>query len=120
MKWNLSNPQQRLYLLATIILVAGLASSIFIFCTAGGIPENVLISETEDFRKYVRGLELYGGKSNVMAAELMNWFNGLWQGKSLAYTVGFITIIISFGIFFVAYHSTSDSEPDDRDETNHG
>jgi hypothetical protein len=116
MKWKFSNPQERLYILASIILVAGLASSVVIYLTAGEIQENVLISETEDFKKYVRGLELYGGKSNVMAAEIINWFNGLWQGKSLAYTVGFITIIISFGIFFVAYHNTSESEPSDRDE----
>lgn len=120
MKWKLSNPQVLLYILASIILVVGLVSAVIIYLTAGEVPENVLISETEDFKKYVRSLELYGGKANVLAVEFMNWFNGLWHGKSLAYTVGVITIIISFGLFFIAYHRESDSKPGGWDENNRG
>lgn len=110
MRWKLSNPQHRLYILALAILVAGMASAVIIYLVAGEVPENVLISESEDFKKYTRQLELYGGTANVLAAEFMNWFKSLWHGKSLAYTVAVITIILSCGLFFVAYHMETDSK----------
>jgi hypothetical protein len=116
MNWKLSNHQHRLYILALVILAVGLVSAVIIYFTAGEVPENVLVSETEDFKKYVRSLELYGGKANVLAVEFMNWFNGLWRGKSLAYTIGVITIIVSCGIFFVAYHMGPGSKPGQDDK----
>jgi len=77
----------------------------------------------EGSKKYLHDLELYGGKVNVLAAEFTNWFYGLWHGKSLAFTTGCITIVISFLLFFIAYHSPSALEPDNHeiknpDETN--
>ena len=38
-------------------------------------------------KKYVRELELYGGKINVLAVELRQWLASLWRGKALAYTI---------------------------------
>jgi hypothetical protein len=57
-------------------------------------------------------LELYGGKANLLANELTRWFAGLWHGESLAYTIGCITIFLSFGLFYVAYHWPSNLESD--------
>jgi len=112
MKWK-NDTQGRLYLCSAIILFAGLASSIFIILTAQDVYDTASGYEVEESKKYMRDLELYGGKSNVLAMELMKCFNGLWHGKSLAYTVGCITILISFGLFFVGYHSLSNLESDD-------
>ena len=50
---------------------------------------------------FLRQLELYGGKGNVMAAELREWFAGLWQGRNLSYTVEFITVIVSIILWYI-------------------
>jgi hypothetical protein len=53
---------------------------------------------------------------NVLADEFRRWFDGLWQGKSLAFTITFITIFISFGFFLVAYHLPPDLNSVQRSE----
>jgi hypothetical protein len=108
---KITNPQTRLYLSACIILVVGLTGSIFIYLTAENSPDTVLGYEVDESKQYMRDLELYGGKANVLAVEFMKWFKGLWHGTSLAFTVGFITIFVSLCLFFVAYHMPSDRRP---------
>jgi len=118
MKWNLASPQTRLNISSALILCAGLASSIYIYLTAGNITDSVL--EYEETKKYVHDLELYGGKANVLAVELTKWFHGLWHGQSLAYTIACISIFISFGFFLVAYDAPSDVESDDFSKSRQG
>jgi len=112
MKWRTANLQAFLYLVGTIILLAGLGSSVLIYELSGDRSASVLGYEDaggsvypilpEDSKQYLRGLELYGGTANVLADELRRWFVGLWHGKSLAFTVAFITILVSSGVFYVA------------------
>lgn len=67
---------------------------------------------------YKHDLELYGGKLNVLADQFMRWFAGLWHGRSLAFTVACITVVISLVFFFVAHNLTSDGgAEDDRTRT---
>ena len=108
MKWKTANLQTRLYLISAIILLVGLGSAILIYLTAENDSYSIL--GYEDSKTYIHDLELYGGKANVLASEYMRWFGGLWHGKSLAFTVACITIIISFGFFFVARTSRSYNE----------
>ena len=120
MKWKSISLQTRLYLIAAVILLAGFGSAGWIYLTADGTSDNVLGYEAaggyvypvapEDSKMYMHNLELYGGKVNVLANELMRWFVGLWHGKSLAYTVACISIIISFAFFFVANQLPSDTK----------
>ncbi len=56
----------------------------------------------EDSKQYLRGLALHGGTANVLADKFGRWFDGLWHGKSLAFNVGCIAILISSGIFYAA------------------
>jgi hypothetical protein len=63
-------------------------------------------------------MQLYGGKAGVLADEFRRWFVGLWQGKSLAYTVAFITIFMSFLVFYFANHLPSNFEPDVHSKNN--
>ncbi len=102
MKWNIKNPQTRLYLISAIMLVAGLGSSLLIYLAAGNASDNVPDYGPETSRMFTHDLELYGGKVNVLANELSNWFVGLWQGKTLAFTVACITIFVSLVFFVVA------------------
>ena len=130
MKRKITNLQSRLYLIAAIILLVGLGSAVLIYLTAeddsGGVfgyeiaGGNVYPIKPEDSKKYIHDLELYGGKGNVLANELMRWFAGLWHGRSLAFTMACITIFMSFGVFLVARHLPPDLHHDARDENNHG
>jgi hypothetical protein len=118
MKWNLTNLQTRLYFVTVIILLVGLGSAILIYLTAENDSDSALSYEAaggnvypttpEDSKRYMHDLELYGGKANVLVNEFRSWFVGLWHGKSLAFTVACITIIVSLGFFFVARNLPSD------------
>jgi hypothetical protein len=72
----------------------------------------------EDSKKYLRDLELYGGKANVLGDEFMRWFVGLWHGKSLAFTIACISIFISSGVFYAANLLPSRLKTDVTSENN--
>jgi hypothetical protein len=127
MKWKITNLQTRLYLIAALILLIGLGSSLMIYLTAEDDSNSVLGYEMaggyvnpimpEDSKKYMHDMELYGGKVNVVVNEFLRWFVGLWHGRSLAYTAACITIFISCAVFFVANHLPPDVISDARDES---
>ena len=126
MKWDMASRQSHLYLIAVIILLAGLGSAILIYLTAVDNSNDALGYEVaggnvypvapEDSKMYIHNLELYGGKINVLANELTRWFAGLWHGKSLAFTIAFITIFASFCLLFIASHLSSGEGADVHDE----
>jgi len=103
--------QARVRLLTAGILVAGLGASGLIYATAKPKAPNPLGYEPEDTKKYLRDLELYGGKVNVMATEFMRWYDGLWRGPRLAGTVATLTVLSAFAFWFAAHpRSTEDLE----------
>ena len=116
MKWNITNSQTRLYIISAITLLIGLGTSTIIYLTSGYVSESVLGSEPEISKMYTHDVELYGGNAKLLADDVMHWFAGLWQGESLAYTIGCITILISFWVFFVAYLSPFDVESGIQDK----
>lgn len=56
-------------------------------------------NSTENSKKYIHDLQLYGGRSAVLADRFMRWFSSLWHGTSLAYTVCVISILISLCLY---------------------
>jgi hypothetical protein len=112
MRWTTANLQTWLYFISGIILLAGLGSSVLIYESSGDRSGSVLGYEDgsgslypilpEDSKPYLRGLQLYGGTANVIADELRRWFVGLWHGKSLAWTLACITILVSSAVFYTA------------------
>jgi hypothetical protein len=117
MKWRPANLQKRLYLIAAIILAVGSSCAVVIYLTAENVSEDSLVHQFEHSKKYRHDLEVIGGKANVLANDFIRWFGGLWSGKSLAFTVAFITVIISFGFSLFAYYLPPNSRPDDRKDT---
>ncbi len=111
-----------LYLASVIVLLLGLGSALVIYMRAGNDPNSVLgyYSEggyvytvaPEDSKMYRHDLELYGGKANVLADDFRRWFEGLWQGKSLAFMVGGCSIIISLIFLTAARRLPSDVKSD--------
>jgi hypothetical protein len=86
-------PESRLRAWTLTILVAGFGSVVAVYFTAAPEGDNPLGYNPLDTKGYVHDMELYGGKANVLAEELREWFVGLWQGRQLAYTIAVLTVI---------------------------
>lgn len=109
-------------LISALILLVGLGTAIHIYQSAdidvSGVLGYQIIGGTvypimpENTKIYKHNLEVYGGKAAVLADDFRRWFNGLWHGKTLAFTIAVITIFISFAGFFTARHLPSLSESD--------
>jgi hypothetical protein len=92
---------RRLRIVAGAVLIVGLATAIGIYLSAARSPDDMLVYEIEHSKQYQRALELYGGKANVLAVELTQWFDSLWHGTRLAYTVACATLLLS-AVFWLA------------------
>jgi len=90
----------RLRFAAALILIAGLAAAIWIYLSAAP-AEDALVYDPMQSKKYLHDLELYGGKANVLAAQIMDWFESLWHGTRLAYTVACTAVVLA-GVFWFA------------------
>jgi len=73
-----------------------------IYLTAQPPPANPLGYDPLDTKRYLHDLEVYGGKANVLAAEFRDWFDNLWHGKRLAFTVAVLAMIAAFAFRFFA------------------
>ena len=102
MRWALLTPQARVRAGALAILIIGFTAAVVIYMTAQPPPGNPLGYDPTDTKKYLRDLEVYGGKANVFAAELREWSDSLWHGKRLAFTVAVITLIAAASFKFFA------------------
>jgi hypothetical protein len=100
--------QTRLYLGSAVIMLVGLGAAAVVYLAAGDVPVGVPDFDPEGSKKSLRNLEMYGGTANVLVAEFMTWFGGLWHGQSLAYTIATITVVISCVLFYVAHNWPSE------------
>jgi len=93
---------KRIHQLTAGLLATGFGAALIIYLSAAPKGANPLGYEPEDTKKYLRDLELYGGKVNILATEFMRWWDGLWQGRNLAFTVGWLTAIAALAFWFIA------------------
>ncbi len=116
-----------LYFASAAILTAGIVSSILIYLAAAN--DESADSEYEVIggfvypgggtynKKYIHDLQVYGGNAAMLADRFTRWFNGLWHGTSLAYTVAVITLLVAFIVFVAArnvHHFQSDAAGNDN------
>jgi hypothetical protein len=99
---NDNNPKKLVQRVTAAILSVGLVSAVVIYLTAEEPAENPLIDQLENSKVYRRSLEMYGGKANLLAEEFTRWFGSLWHGKSLAFTVAVIAVVIAAIYHFLA------------------
>lgn len=114
----------RLYLGGIVILAAGLCGAILIYLTAADASNSagsyVIVNgvsypmDLTHSKAYVHELERFGGKAAVLFDELYRWFVSLWQGKSLAITIAWLSSLVSAGIFLFAANLPFGSAPDSR------
>ena len=94
-----------------LILVLGLGTAAILHRTSAPPAPSPTGFEPEDSKKYLRQMEMIGGKANVVGAQFTRWFDGLWQGRGLARTVAVLTLA-SAGLFWVAARPRPDEGPE--------
>lgn len=87
-----------------MLLLIGFGAALVIYLTAGPVTADPLLGDPLGNKKYIRELQVIGGKANVVAAEMQIWFEGLWHGQALAGTVAVLTVGVALAFRFVATH----------------
>lgn len=85
------SPPVALRLAAVLVLLAGLLSAGVVYVMADEATEDPWTQQIQNSKLYRRDLEIYGGKLNVVGADLGQWFTGLWHGRTLAFTIVALT-----------------------------
>ena len=80
------------------ILLVGFAAAAVIYA-ANREPDDYELERTKLYR---HDLEVYGGRANVLADDFRRWFDGLWRGRNLAFTVAWISVLAALAYRFVA------------------
>jgi hypothetical protein len=122
---NNAELKKRLRLSCLVILVAGLCSAMLIYLLAEDVPDDslgyvvangtVYPLSTSDSKKYRREIQRFGGKAALVFDDFNRWFVELWQGKTLAKTVAWISILLSLGIYLFANSLGPDARADSPD-----
>ena len=104
--------KRRLRLSCLIILVSGLCGAMLIHLLVEDIPDvslgytvvngTVYPLSTRDSKIYRREVQRFGGKAALAFDDFDRWFTQLWQGKTLAKTVAWISVLLSLGIYLFA------------------
>ena len=92
----------RVRLVTRIMLAVGFTGAVIAYVAARQKPENPLGYDPLQTKQYRHDLEVYGGKANVIAAEFREWFDGLWYGTNLAYTIAVLTLLLVLVVRFFA------------------
>jgi len=105
----------RIRRITRVMLAAGFTAALVAYVAARQKPENPLGYDPLQTKQYRHDLEVYGGKANVIAAEFREWFDGLWYGTNLAYTIAVLTILLVLILRFLltpAYPMEVEGEED--------
>lgn len=113
MEGRRENGRMWLNVASVVILFLGLGTAVFVYQRADDESRRVLAYEQGedssypvspgDSKVYLRDLELYGGKANVLATQLRYWLAGLWTGKSLAFMIALFSVLASYGAIHAAH-----------------
>jgi len=110
--------QRQIRRVGGMILALGLAGALTIYIAAGPQSSDPPGYDPMDNKKYLRELELYGGKANVLFVEFQQWFSGLWHGRPLAGTVAVLSVLLAFAFWFVASNQSFDAGDRTEADTN--
>ncbi|WP_345814925.1 hypothetical protein AAGS40_21830 [Paraburkholderia sp. PREW-6R] len=94
--------QKRLYLAGVIALLGGLIAAVVIYIAAPAPDSAVSLYSIADPRYQIE-LQRIGGNAAVLMAQFHQWFNGLWHGTALAFTVAVLGMAIAGLCFFTGY-----------------
>jgi hypothetical protein len=135
MKWETTRLQTFLSIVSALIMISGLGSAAYLYQKAVNEPADALSDQAErssvyqinpeDSKKYQRDMEAVSGKAGLVVAEFRRKLAALWQGKSMAYMVAAMSILVSFAFYFAANRLPPGSNTDghggiDRNERGEG
>lgn len=107
----------RVRIITRAILLTGLVSAAVVYFANAG-PPGASDYELERSKMYFHDLEVYGGRANVLADGFRTWFDGLWHGQNLAFTVAVLSVLAALAYRFVASPLPEDVEGDAGREGN--
>ncbi len=102
MSMQASDRASRMRLASKVILIVGIAAGVAIFLRASLATADPAGLQLDDTKQYMRQMELYGGKANVMASDLREWLGSLWHGKRLGATVAVLSALAAGAVRFAA------------------
>jgi hypothetical protein len=106
-------PWPRHRVVTCAILAVGWAIALVVWVTAATpVVENPDVEDLLHSKRYLRQTEMIGGKAAVLGNDLREWFDGLWQGRELAYTIEVLTALVALGYYLWA--TTAPPAPDER------
>lgn len=103
----------RLRLAGFALLACGLPWAAWVWLTAPAMSDAAIPFSRRQVE--VRQLEIIGGKFAVVAADLSNWFDGLWVGRSLGVTLAVLTVAGALFLFWIATWAAIDPGAGGRD-----
>ena len=105
----------RLKRIVALILISGIGAALAIYVSAARRPSPSTGYELEESKQYLRDMEVYGGKANEMASEFRHWFATLWQGRNLAFTIAFLTVLLALAVLLFGVPLPPTGNPHDPD-----
>jgi hypothetical protein len=102
--------QKRLYFTGTAIMLASFVAAALIAASAPAPDSAVAMYSIVDPRYQIE-LQQIGGNAAVLMAQLHQWFDSLWHGVRLAYTVAVLGIISAGVCFFIGYFFADEQAP---------
>jgi hypothetical protein len=108
---------RRFRIVGIAILAVGLLAAGTVFLTQSPDDDIEILGVDIPTKRDILQMERMGGTANVIAGEITTWFVGLWHGRKLVYTLGFLSIggfLICFSMAdFVANSPTLDDQKQD-------
>ncbi len=95
------------------ILALGWGAAAAIYLAAPAPEDDPAVYELQHSREYERQVEVIGGKGALLATELDRWISGLFEGRSLAYTIAVLTAIVALAAW--AWDRVREAPPDPGD-----
>lgn len=104
-----SPAQKRWYLAGVAVLCAALVAAVIVRVSAPPPDPAVAMYSAVDPRYQIE-LQRIGGNAAVLMAQLHQWFDGLWHGTALAYTVAAIGVGLAAACGFIGYFFADDAQ----------
>jgi hypothetical protein len=112
----------RLRIAAGVIAVVGLLAAVTIYATASDVASangvrfdfvngQPFVIKPQESAHDQRELQRLGGTAAVMTLRFSRWFDSLWRGRRLAYTVATLSIVVALGCWYVAGLMAEDVDP---------
>jgi hypothetical protein len=113
----MTRTQAWLYAAGYVVLLAGSLGSAWAYKVGAKEDARAAVeAEAFDSKIYSYKLEQTAGNANVLGFEMRQWFDGLWHGTELAYTLAAFSFATALACFFVAIYLPSFPRFDDPGE----